>query len=106
MSVIDELESRYDALGAAPGNGTKRPELGTAICGSPHGRWLIFCRAANSVLRIERIMHGARDIDDSDLEPRALDIDQSATATSSLEQLTHMNRSDTLCRASLSPSKG
>lgn len=68
MSFIDELESRCDALGAAPGIGTQRPELGPGICGLPHGRYLIFYRAANTVLRIERIMHGARDIDGGDLE--------------------------------------
>ena len=68
MSFIDELESRCDALGAAPGVGTKRPELGPGICVLPHGRYLIFYRAANTVLRIERIMHSARDIDGGDLE--------------------------------------
>lgn len=67
MSFIDELDSRCDALGNAPGIGTQRPELGQGICGFPHGRYMIFYRAANSVLRIERIMHGARDIYEGDL---------------------------------------
>jgi hypothetical protein len=34
----------------------------------PHGRYLIFYRAVNQHLRIERIMHGARDIGGDDFE--------------------------------------
>lgn len=69
-SFIDELEVRCDALSLAPGIGTKRPELGSGICSLPHGRYLIFFRVVSATLRIERIMHGARDIGDSDLDLR------------------------------------
>ena len=34
----------------------------------PHGRYLIFYRAVNQDLRIERIMHGARDIGGDDFD--------------------------------------
>lgn len=68
LTFVDELESKCDALGGAPGIGTLRPELGEGICMLPHGRYLIFYRAVNQDLRIERIMHGARDIGGDDFE--------------------------------------
>ena len=34
----------------------------------PYGRYLIFYRQVNNSVRIERIMHSARDIDDDDFE--------------------------------------
>ena len=64
MSFVDELEIRCTALGGAPGIGTQRPELGAGVCAWPHGHYLIFYRTAKAVLRIERIMHGSRDIDE------------------------------------------
>jgi toxin ParE1/3/4 len=68
LTFVDELEGKCNALGGAPGIGTSRPELGEGICMLPHGRYLIFYRAVNKGLRIERIMHGARDIGGADLE--------------------------------------
>ena len=62
LTFVDELESKCDALGRAPGIGTPRPELGDGVRMLPHGRYLIFYREANKGLRIERIIHGARDI--------------------------------------------
>ena len=62
LTFIDELEARCRTLGTSPGIGTVRPELGKGICMLPHGRYLIFYREANKGLRIERILHGARDI--------------------------------------------
>jgi toxin ParE1/3/4 len=68
LTFVDELESKCNALGGAPGIGTSRPELGQDICMLPHGRYLIFYRAVNKGLRIERVMHGARDIGGDDFE--------------------------------------
>jgi toxin ParE1/3/4 len=68
LTFVDELESKCNALGGAPGIGTSRPELGEGICMLPHGRYLIFYRAVSKGLRIERIMHGARDIGGDDFE--------------------------------------
>ena len=62
LTFVDELESKCDALGHAPGIGTSRPELGDGVRMLPHGRYLIFYREVNKGLRVERIMHGARDI--------------------------------------------
>lgn len=66
LSFVDELESKCGALAAAPGIGTARPELGQGICMLPYGRYLIFYRATDLTLRIERIVHGARDIGGED----------------------------------------
>ena len=67
-TFVDELEGKCNALGGAPGMGTSRPELGEGIPMLPHGRYLIFYREANKGLRIERIMHGSRDIGYGDFE--------------------------------------
>ena len=68
LTFVDELESKCDAVGGAPGIGTQRPQLGDGICMLPYGRYLIFYRQVNNSVRIERIMHSARDIDDDDFE--------------------------------------
>jgi toxin ParE1/3/4 len=68
VSFVDELESRCETLAGASGIGTVRPELGDGISMLPHGRYLIFYREANKTLRIERIMHSARDIGGDDFE--------------------------------------
>ena len=62
---------RQAGLGHAPGIGTARPELGKGIRLLPHGRYFIFYREAHGGLRIERIMHSARDAGDDDFEQQA-----------------------------------
>ena len=66
LSFVDELEARCKALGASPGIGASRPELGGGIRMLPFGRYLIFHRKVEKGLRIERIMHSARDIKGDD----------------------------------------
>ena len=70
LTFVDELESKCDAMGRAPGIGTSRPELGEGICMLLYGRYFIFYRPANKDkgLRIERIVNGARDIGGDDFE--------------------------------------
>jgi toxin ParE1/3/4 len=68
LTFVDELEAKCDALGGAPGIGTSRPELGEGMRMLPHGRYLIFYREVNEGLRIERILHGARDIGSDDMQ--------------------------------------
>jgi len=68
LTFVDELEDKCQALGASPGIGTLRPELGDGVAMMPHGRYLIFYREADKVVRIERIMHSARDIGGEDFE--------------------------------------
>jgi toxin ParE1/3/4 len=69
LTFVDELEDKCRALGASPGIGILRPELGEGVAMMPHGRCLIFYRRAGKGVRIERIMHSARDIGDEDLGP-------------------------------------
>jgi toxin ParE1/3/4 len=66
LSFVDELENKCTALGTAPGIGTARPELGDGIRMFPYGRYLIFYRKGRLSVRIERILHGARDIGGDD----------------------------------------
>ena len=68
QTFVDELEGKCEGLALAPGIGTARPELGDGICVLPFRRYLIFYRALSKVLRIERILHGARDIGGDDFE--------------------------------------
>jgi toxin ParE1/3/4 len=68
LSFVDELEGKCLALSNAPASGVLRAELGEGIRMVTHGRYLIFYRANESAIRIERIMHSARDIDSDDLE--------------------------------------
>ena len=70
-TFVDELERKCTPLGTAPGIGTSRPELGEGIRTMPHGRYLVFYRPTRNVVRIERILHGARDITDGDFESDA-----------------------------------
>jgi toxin ParE1/3/4 len=68
LSFVDELEAKCLRLGHAPGIGTERPELGEGIRMLPHRRYLIFYREQTAMLRIERVMHSARDIKSDDLD--------------------------------------
>ncbi len=67
ITFIKELRRTCEKLALAPAIGTHRPELGDGIRMFPHGNYLIFYRATTARMRIERIMHGARDIDRDDL---------------------------------------
>jgi toxin ParE1/3/4 len=61
-TFVDELEEKCEAAGRTPGIGTERPELGDGIRMLPHGRYLVFYREADGGVRIERVLHSARDI--------------------------------------------
>ena len=68
LSFVDELESKCLGIGRTPGIGTGRPELGDGVRMFPHGRYLIFYRENQGMIRIERVMHGARDIGGDDFD--------------------------------------
>ena len=68
LTFVDELETKCNALGDSPGIGTVRPELGDGIRVLPHGHYLIFYREQRRAIRIERVMHGSRDIGDDDFD--------------------------------------
>jgi toxin ParE1/3/4 len=68
LSFVDELEEKCSVLAGAPNIGTSRPELGEGICMLTHRRYLIFYRLADKRVRIERILHSARDVGGEDFE--------------------------------------
>lgn len=68
LSFVDELEATCEKLGRTPGIGTARPELGQGLRVLPHGHYLIFYREHRQAVRIERLMHDARDIGGDDFE--------------------------------------
>ena len=65
-SFVIELRARSRQLGEAPAIGRARPDLGTGIRVVPHGNYLIFYSMHDDIVRIERFMHGARDIGGDD----------------------------------------
>ena len=61
-TFVEELASHCERLTRYPDIGTARPELGEGLRVMPHGRYLIFYRPRDGALRIERILHSARDV--------------------------------------------
>ena len=64
LTFVDELEAKCAKLGI----GIARPELGEGIQAIPHGHYVICYREEQQIVRIERVLHGARDIRASDFE--------------------------------------
>lgn len=62
-SFVDELEARCVGLTEYPDTGRARRELAPDLRSKPHGQYLIFYRPGPAVVRIERILHGARDVE-------------------------------------------
>ena len=46
-----------------PEKGRPRPELAEKLRSVPHGGYVIFYTASEEEVRIERILHGARDVE-------------------------------------------
>lgn len=62
-SFVDELEARCTDLLEFPDGGRARPELASDLRSKPHGHYLIFYTPGAEVVRIESILHGARDLE-------------------------------------------
>ncbi len=67
VSFVQELRDHCMRFRRQPGLGTLRPDLAEGLRMVPHGRYLIFYRELEGVLRVERILHSARDIGSDDL---------------------------------------
>ena len=63
LSFAEELEARCAALQDYPHRGRPRPELAPDLRSVPHGRYVIFYTPRGDTLRVERILHGARDVE-------------------------------------------
>lgn len=62
VRFIDELRLQCQRLAKAPMAYVARPELAEGLRSCSHGRYVIFFRPQAAVVRIERILHGARDM--------------------------------------------
>ena len=58
----DELLERAQKISATPLGYVERPELREGLRSCPHGAYVIFFTVDNQGVRIERILHGARDL--------------------------------------------
>jgi len=65
MSFVDELEGACIKLLDYPNSGAMRGDLRVGLRSRPHGSYVIFYSVLANAIRIERILHGARDIDGS-----------------------------------------
>lgn len=62
FTFVDELESACARLADFPESGSARFDLRPGLRSRPHGSYVIFYSALDTVIRIERILHGARDV--------------------------------------------
>ena len=62
IRFIDQMRVQCLRLVKAPMAYVARPELGEGLRSCAHGRYVIFFRPSQTVVRIERILHGARDM--------------------------------------------
>jgi len=62
LSFVDELEGACSVLVDHPFAGSARTEIRAGLRSKPHGRYVIFYTPLEATIRIERILHGARDI--------------------------------------------
>ena len=62
IRFVDALRVQCQRMVMAPLAHVARPELGEGLRSCAHGRYVIFFRPAAAVVRIERILHSARDM--------------------------------------------
>lgn len=61
LTFVEELEAACNILVDHPLAGVARPEIGESLRSRPYRRYIIYYRVTDSAIRIERILHGARD---------------------------------------------
>ena len=62
-ATIDHFTEIFDLLRRQPGMGASTPDLGEGLRRFPVGNTLIFYTRETDALVIERVLHGARDIE-------------------------------------------
>lgn len=62
MSYMRDLRDRCETIAAAPQAAPPRDDVAAGIRMVVHGNYLIFYRVAAPEIRIERVLHGAREI--------------------------------------------
>ncbi len=62
LSYIEEVEARCLRIEDAPKGGVMRNDIAEGLRSVPFGAYLIFYRLSANEIRIERIIHGARNL--------------------------------------------
>lgn len=62
VSFTEELYQQCLLIAESPVIYRERPELGQSVRSCAYGRYLILFRLLDTEVRIERVMHGSRDI--------------------------------------------
>lgn len=62
LNFIQGMRAQCQKIARAPMAYVARPELGIGLRSCAHGRYVIFFRANDAVVRVERILHSAMDI--------------------------------------------
>jgi toxin ParE1/3/4 len=62
LRFIQDLRDQCNKITKAPMAYVARPELGAGVRSCAHGRYVIFFRLSDAIVRIERILHSALDI--------------------------------------------
>ncbi|TAN53487.1 MAG: type II toxin-antitoxin system RelE/ParE family toxin [Rhodospirillales bacterium] len=62
ISFIQEIRQHCDAIVTAPRAAPERNDLAPGLRMLVHGNYLIFYRILDREIRIERVLHGARNI--------------------------------------------
>jgi len=64
LSFTEELYQQCSLIGENPQIYRERPELGNTIRSCAYGRYVLLYNMLNNEVRIERVLHGSRDIYD------------------------------------------
>ncbi len=62
MSFVEELFEMFRTIATMPEAYAATPELASGLRRAVHGRYLIFYSVEQHEVRIERVLHGARNI--------------------------------------------
>ena len=62
LRFVQDLRAQCKKISKAPMAYVARPELGEGLRSCAFGRYVIFFRPADAIVRIERILHSALDI--------------------------------------------
>jgi len=66
LEFVDKLEERCLKIGTSPESYRLRPELAAGLRSVVFSAYLIFYRAEANTVRIERILHGSRNLPEVD----------------------------------------
>lgn len=72
VSFTEELYRQCLLIAESPALYRERPELGAGVRSCVYGRYVLLFRALDTEVRIERVVHGARDISGLFAEPDSL----------------------------------